>query len=117
MRKRRRRIRGLCTVYQIMQNYKEYIRYLENKKKGGGEMREHQLKTLPAYFEAISLRMKNFDVRTFDRNFQIGDIIIFNEYELSMKRYTGKKVKRTIIYMQTNPMFGLKKGWVILGLK
>ena len=40
----------------------------------------HHLKTKPEYFQAVIERKKPFEIRYNDRNFQIGDRVILEEY-------------------------------------
>ena len=76
---------------------------------------EHSLKILPSYFDLVVLRIKNFELRKDDRKYNIGDILVLKEYD--GENYTGSFTKREIKYILRNcPEFGLKKGYVILGI-
>lgn len=39
----------------------------------------HALKTTRPYYEAVVAGMKTFDIRTFDRTFQVGDWLLLQE--------------------------------------
>lgn len=87
---------------------------------------EHELKTDPIEFDAIRDGLKNFELRFNDRKFQVGDTVALRRTQhtgYQMKRlqypliYTGETERRTVSYILQNPDFGLKDGWVILGLE
>lgn len=47
----------------------------------------HRLKTLPQYYQPIIEKRKTFEIRNNDRDFQIGDSVILNEWD--GEKYTG----------------------------
>lgn len=76
----------------------------------------HQLKILPKWFEDVAAGKKNFEIRKNDRNFEVGDILVLNEYENGT--YTGRKVKRKVNYiLHGDGTLGLLKDYCILGLE
>ena len=76
---------------------------------------EHQLKTIQPFFNDLSGVRKNFEIRKNDRNFQEGDVLILAEYD--GKHFTGISLKASITYILKDcEEFGLKEGFVILGL-
>lgn len=89
----------------------------------------HELKTLPAYWDAVNRGEKNFEVRRDDRGFQRGDI-------LELVRHNGRHVenfdlrlvespptkkdytlRREIAYILTGGQFGIEPGYVVMALK
>ena len=78
-------------------------------------MKIHKLKIMPKYFEEISDKKKKFEIRKNDRCFEVGDLVVLNEYNDG--KYTGRVITRrvTYIYYGTGE-FGLEKGYCILGL-
>jgi ASC-1-like (ASCH) protein len=75
----------------------------------------HRLKVLPPYFQDIKDRKKNFEIRLNDRDFQVGDIAVLEEFT-GHGFYTGEGVKRKIKYVLKDcPQFGLKDGYCIFG--
>ena len=79
-------------------------------------MRTHELKIKPEYFLPVFNRRKNFELRKNDRGFQVGDEIVFKEFD--GQKYTGGFVSRTITYVLKDcPEYGLQDGYCILGLE
>lgn len=92
---------------------------------------EHELKTLPQYWDAVQRGDKTFEVRRDDRGFQRGDILKLirhsgqnvayrqdlpcagagNRYEKSSYTLT-----RRISYILTGGQFGIEPGYVVMGL-
>ena len=82
------------------------------------EIKMHQLKILPKYFEDVQAGKKNFEIRETDRDFKVGDILVLKEYENG--KYTGRIVKRKVNYILYGDKpftLGLAKGYCILGLE
>lgn len=87
----------------------------------------HELKILPKYFKDVVEGNKTFEIRKDDRDYKVGDILILKEYDLSNLRkitegnythYTCKKIVKKISYVLKDiPEFGLKEGYVLLGIK
>lgn len=94
-------------------------------------MREHKLKTLPAYWDAIASGEKNFEVRRDDRGFQKGDVLVLQKLDtdtfgnpsiyLKMDGYgaTAKPIelRRRIAYVLTGGQFGIDAGYVVMALE
>ena len=59
----------------------------------------HCLKCRPEYFKAIADGRKTWEVRKNDRDYQLGDRILFREYNVQTGNYTGCSVYSTIIYL------------------
>lgn len=75
----------------------------------------HELKTLPEFFCAQLKGVKKFEVRFNDRNYQVGDILVLQEYSQE-RGYTGKYLHVEITYILNNVDY-CKDGFVILGTK
>ena len=80
-------------------------------------MKTHKLKITPQYFYDICYRNKRFEVRKDDRNYQVGDKILFEEYDPETKTYTGRSFSpdRPIQYILKDCPFGVEKGYCVLG--
>jgi uncharacterized protein with von Willebrand factor type A (vWA) domain len=77
----------------------------------------HHLKTWPEHFRAIAAGIKTFELRDNDRNFEIGDELILQEWNQKTESFTGDEIKADIIYILRNAeKIGLRTGYVILQL-
>ncbi|EAC5079597.1 DUF3850 domain-containing protein [Listeria monocytogenes] len=73
-------------------------------------MTVHKLKILPEFFrEKITLK-KSFEIRNNDRNFEVGDTLVLQEFEDG--NYTGREYWEDIIYITD---YLQKDGVVVLG--
>ena len=54
----------------------------------------HELKIYPEYYKQILLGLKKVEIRLNDRNYQEGDLLIFNEFDPKTEKYTSFQVKR-----------------------
>jgi len=79
-------------------------------------MTRHSVKTWPKYFRAVSSGAKNFEVRRDDRRFQVGDILVLAEFNPATGRFTGRELERTVSYKMRGGLFGIIKGYCVLGL-
>lgn len=69
----------------------------------------HELKTWPKYFEAVLGGEKTFEVRTFDRDFRVGDVLMLREYDYGAG-YSGRFLARRVTYIfdgRASPLFRL----------
>ena len=81
-------------------------------------MKTHCLKTWPDIFKAMKDKSKSFDVRVNDRDFQIGDQIILNEYDPKTEEYSGDHIHALITFILKDPNPFMELGAnVILSLK
>lgn len=56
-------------------------------------------KTWPKQFNAIMDGSKKFDCRLADFDCDVGDIIIFEEWDPSIREYTGRRVSKKITFV------------------
>lgn len=80
----------------------------------------HALKTWPEIYKLVEDGLKSFQLRKADRPFKQGDDIVLQEWDNTKEEYTGKEWKGTISYVfsgETFEKFGLKKGYVLLGIQ
>lgn len=75
----------------------------------------HELKVYKEYFDVVELGLKTFEVRKDDRNYQVGDTLILNEYD-EKTGYSGRKICVIVTYALRNPKY-CKENFVILGFK
>jgi len=77
-------------------------------------MTEHVLKIWPRYFQPALEGIKPFEVRINDRNFQVGDTVVLQEYDLTRSLYTGRELGPLVVTsMLELPM---APEYVVLGL-
>jgi len=79
-------------------------------------MKTHKLKTVQPYFQDVLSGDKRFEVRYNDRNFQVGDRLLLEEYDPKTGSYSGAKLEYSICYILEDYL-ALKDGYVILGLR
>ena len=76
-------------------------------------MKHIEKKCLPEYYQAVRKRIKTFEIRKDDADYEVGDILEL--YEWDGKEYTGHKIAREITYILRNcPEYGLADGYCIL---
>jgi hypothetical protein len=76
----------------------------------------HSLKTWPEYYEAMATRLKKFELRKNDRNFQVGDFLRLQEYDPKTNQYTGRETTVEIFYILEGGTFGLDKGYCVMSV-
>lgn len=78
----------------------------------------HYLKTWTDMFWEIKYGNKTFDVREIrDRNFQVGDNLIFEEYDPIREEYMHGVIGSKVTYILTGEKWGIKDGYCVMGLK
>lgn len=75
---------------------------------------EQSLKLSKEYFEHVRNGTMNFQVRKNDRNYRVGDTLIFKEYGDKMPHYTGRTTTRIVKYILQG-QFGLPNDICVLG--
>lgn len=76
----------------------------------------HKLKTYPEYFEGLYYGIKTFEVRREDRDYEVGDTLVLEEYEPNHSCYTGRSVVREISHILRDTRF-VPPGYCILSLR
>lgn len=77
-------------------------------------MKTHELKVWPEFFLHIEEGDKNFEIRKNDRDFQVGDRVLLQEFDPHTQQYTGPERLAEITYMTD---FMQAQHYVVLGLK
>ena len=77
-------------------------------------VKTHYLKTWPEFFLATKLRKKAFELRKNDRNFEVGDTLVLQEYTAE-DGYTGAELYREITYILSETPF-VPEGYVCLSV-
>jgi len=72
----------------------------------------HYLKIKPEYLDAVLDRRKPFEIRYNDRNYQVGDVLVLQEYDKDA--YTGFSISVQVSYITD---FQQKDGYVVMGIR
>jgi len=74
-------------------------------------------KILPEYFQAVQARLKTFELRRDDSDYQVGDILKLREWD--GEKYTGNVLFRQITYILRDcpEYLGLQHGFCILAIQ
>jgi hypothetical protein len=118
----------ILLFYMFMKVFGLYLkrkRYELQRKKNNGVI-VHELKVYPCYFEEIRLGNKTFELRRFERDYQVGDILRLREHEKPPKYkewldddlYTGRELTAVISYVLPGGEFpGVDDDYCVLGFK
>jgi hypothetical protein len=77
---------------------------------------EHILKIKSCYFKQVLSGEKTFEIRKVDRLYSVGDKLILFEIAENGKE-TGESCIVRVIYLLTNPAYGLMDGYCIMSIK
>lgn len=73
-------------------------------------------KILPLYYEEVRMKRKTFELRADDSDYQVGDILVLEEWD--GENYTGRSLRREITYiLRDAEAYGLKRGFCILAIQ
>lgn len=78
---------------------------------------EHNLKTWPAPFVDTWKGEKTFEIRKFDRDYKVGDVVRLFEYYPTPNRFTGRYVRARIEYVMEPGQWGLPKDTGVFTIK
>lgn len=79
----------------------------------------HELKTWPEYFDAVYRRVKRFELRINDRNFQVGDVLNLQEYDIITDTYSGRSICLPVTFIMPVAILTeeyTNRGYVIMSL-
>jgi hypothetical protein len=105
--------------------------------------KKHDLKTWPEHFKYIKTGIKTFEIRENDRGFEVGDILNLREFSpcsycngsgrvrdytdlvscncMESKnpkgKYSGRSIKRKVVYILHGPSFGLGEKYCCMSIK
>ena len=74
----------------------------------------HYLKTIQPYYDEVESGNKTFEIRVNDRNYQVGDILILQEW--TGTDYTGKSITKQVTYILDDAQF-VPSGYVCMAIK
>lgn len=76
----------------------------------------HLLKCWPEFFALVFSGVKKFEVRKNDRNYQEGDVLVLREWDPETTSYSGKACVKKVEHVMAGGDFGVKVGYVVLGI-
>lgn len=79
-------------------------------------MTKHHLKTVQPFFDEVKKGTKTFEHRRNDRDFQIGDEVYLQEYDMMHNSFSGEEVRVLITYVLTDRA-GLDDAFCIFSFK
>ena len=83
-------------------------------------MTRHILKLHDKYFDAVLYGIKTFEIRKADRDYKVGDVLIFNRIDDEGRKSPNEpSIHRMISYILRHEDFpaGIQEGYVILGMR
>lgn len=76
----------------------------------------HELKILPHYYISVMCGAKPFEIRKFDRPFEVGDFIKFIVVNDSGSSFRTENIYKITYVLSNCSEYGLKDGYCILGI-
>lgn len=81
-------------------------------------MATHKIKCWPEYFESLENGAKKFEFRQNDRNYQVGDILVIQEYLQHKMCYTGRELFFEVTYiLHGQSIAGMRDNYCIMSIK
>ncbi|MDR3599388.1 MAG: DUF3850 domain-containing protein [Desulfosporosinus sp.] len=82
---------------------------MDNKRK------THYLKATPEFFKAVKSGEKTFESRINDRDYQVGDTLVLQEWLPHTLQYSGDEIIKVVTYLLDHKQF-CAPGYVIMSL-
>jgi len=79
-------------------------------------MKTHYLKTVQPFFTEVKNGTKTFELRRNNRDFQVGDEVYLQEYDLTTNSFSGLEVRANITYVLKD-WESLDKDYCVFSLK
>lgn len=76
---------------------------------------KHKLKIWKEHFVKVKWGHKKFELRKNDRNFQEGDLLILQEYDLETDTYSGREITVEVTSILED-FQGIEKGYCIMSI-
>jgi hypothetical protein len=81
-------------------------------------MKVHELKCWPDFYEALVNDFKTFEVRKNDRDFQVDDTLHLREWNPANRAYTGRELLAVVLYvMDLADPFLIARGYVVMSVE
>ena len=92
-------------------------RYIDLAVSEAEQMNIHCLKTWPEPFEALWEGLKTYEYRRDDRDFQVGDELVLQEWDPETEEYSGRSLKAKVQYMSRGPDWGIPDGYCCMSIR
>lgn len=79
--------------------------------------RVHALKTWPGPFEAMRVGRKTFEYRQNDRDFQVGDCLVLQEYNPETDSLTRECLSMRVLYVLAGGQFGVPPKYCVMSVE
>ena len=79
-------------------------------------IKTHYVKTIQPYYNDSKRGIKLFEVRKNDRDYQVGDFFVQEEFNTETQDLTGDNFKSKIIYLLRGGQFGIADDYCVLGI-
>lgn len=73
----------------------------------------HGIKTWPVPFQAMRDGLKPFEYRKHDRDYQVGDTVVSDEWDPATQGHTGRRDRYLITFLLPGGQFGIPNGYCI----
>ena len=77
----------------------------------------HELKIWPEFFKLIDCGDKTFEIRKFDRDFRVEDLLLLREWDPATRSYSGRELHRQIAWMTERGNPWVKEGFTVMGFR
>ena len=72
-----------------------------------GSAVQHTLKAWPEPFSAVWRGHKSHEVRRFDRDYNVGDLLVLREFDPATSQYSGREIHAEVTHITLPGNFGL----------
>jgi hypothetical protein len=79
-------------------------------------MPAHSLKTHPGEFQDTKAGLKLAEFRLDDRDYQVGDVLILEEWDPETRKYTNDVLWALVRHVQRGGKFGIPDGYVMMSI-
>lgn len=79
--------------------------------------RTHHVKADPKPFELVRAGLKPYEVRVFDRDYRVGDVLVLQEFVRERMAYTGRWIRAHVTAITRPGEYGLPDNVGVLGIE
>lgn len=77
----------------------------------------HVLKCWPAPWEAMRVGRKTFEYRLNDRDYQVGDVLVLQEYNPELDSLTREVLLMRVVYVLAGGQFGIPEKYCVMSVE